>query len=315
MRRRALLGTAAVGAFGLGGCLGRVNPGSNLGVPANESDCPPTPGDRVVCMPETDPGSAAVTLTADSRSESLPATFEFTLRNGSVRTLSTNHYAWSLWKRVDDEWHHVVPEMAPAPLTPLAPGTSHEWQLTAEHELPGNPGRDYTGWSSAGTVSGLGGGEYAFTTDGWFGERTEGRVGFAVLLDIDAPELTLEPTAQVTDSARDGDTVAVRGEGHGAEERRAEFVLRRVDDIDEGTSSGSRTSSDDADNPRTAIPEQAAHDNRLRNTLSYFEDGIERVRYVEENHGTHPAFGVDDPYTIRYGGELYEVSASELGSE
>lgn len=300
MRRRALLGTAAAGIAGLAGCLGRLKPASNLGVPANESDCPPTPGDRVVCVSEIDPGSAAVALTADSHSESLPATFEFTLRNHAVRTLSTNHYAWSLWKRVDGEWHHVVPGVAPAPLTPLAPGTSHEWRLTAEHELPANPGRRYTGWSSSGTVGGLSGGEYAFTVDGWFGERTEGRVGFGVLFEMDAPDLTLEPTAKVSGPEREGDTVTVRGDGGVSDGRNAEFVLRRVDEAAE---------------PRTVIPEQAAHDNRLRNTLSYFEDGVERVRYVEENHGTYPAFGIDDPYRIRYRGAVYDVSATELENE
>jgi hypothetical protein len=59
-------------------------------------------------------------------------------------------------------------------------------------------------------------------------------------------------------------------------------------------------------------PEQAAHDYRLRNTLPYFEDGVERVRYVERSPG-YPSFGVDEPYAIRYEGELYELRAAENG--
>ncbi|MBP1985726.1 hypothetical protein [Halolamina salifodinae] len=300
MRRRALLGTAATGIAAAAGCLGLSNPAENVGVPANESDCPPTPGDRVVCVPESDPESASVAMTADSRSGSLPTTFAFTLTNGSGQTLSTNYYGWNLWKRVDGEWHHIVPDVVQQPLMRLNPGSRHEWRLTAEHVLPARPGRDYTSWESAGTVGGLGGGEYAFTIGGWFGDADEGRVGFAVLFDVDAPELTLEPTARVIGTSRDGDVVTVRGEESDLQDARpAAFVLTRVDD---------------ADDPRRLIPEQAVYDYRLRNTLPFFESGADRVRFVEENT-TWPVFGVNDPYSVRYRGELYRVTATELGTE
>lgn len=302
MRRRALLGTLTATVLGTAGCLDRITPSGNVGDTTDESDCPDV-ADRVVCVPETGPDSAPIALTADSRSISLPATAEFTLTNGTAATLSTNYYAWGLWKRIDDEWHHLVPTMVQMPLVRLSPGSSHGWTLTARHELPPEPGRDYASWESEGTVSGLGGGEYAFTIDGWFGDSSEETVGFAVLLDVDAPELTLDPTERVTESSRDGEVVTVHGEGDGEEERRAEFVLRRVDDADE------------ADDPRRVIPEQAAHDYRLRNTLSYVEEGVEQVRYVEENHAITPAFGVQEPYRISYGGELFEASASELATE
>jgi hypothetical protein len=298
VERRPLLGAAAAGIAGVAGCLGLSNPAESLGVPAGESDCPPTAADRVVCVPETDPGSASVALTADPRSAALPATFAFTLGNGSARTLSTNYYAWTLWKRVEDDWHHIVPAVAPQPLMRLDARSSHEWELTAEHELPADPGRDYASWESAGSIGGLGGGEYAFTTDGWFGDAEE-TVGFGVLFEVDAPELRLEPTARVTGSSRDDDTVTVRGDGLGEEENRAEFLLRRLDS---------------GEDPRRVIPEQAAHDARLRNTLPYFETGVDRVRYVERGHTTGPPFGVGEPYTIRYRGELYEASTRELAS-
>jgi hypothetical protein len=298
VRRRALLGVLGGGAaVGAAGCLERVTPAGRVGAPADESGCPDV-ADRLVCAPAAE--SAPIALTVDSRSVSLPATVEFSLTNGTAATLSTNPYSWGLWKRVDGEWHHLVPDIAPMPLMRLQPGSSHEWELTAEHALPAEPGRVHGSWESAGTVGGLCGGEYAFTTDGWFGDDPEETVGFGVLFDADAPALTLEPTARVTGSSRDGEVVTVRGDGHGEENDRAEFVLRRVDE---------------ADDPREVIPEQAAHDYRLRNTLSYVEAGIERVRYVETGHTTGPAFGVDEPYTISYRGELYEACASQLGSE
>ena len=325
MRRRALL---SLGALSLAGCVDgagdetdaptdsptptTTDPSTptqtatgtppDVGVPPADSDCPaPSDAAQVVCVPETDPDSVPIALTADSRSASLPETFTFTLANETDATFSTNFYDWSLWKRVDGEWHHIVPDMVQEPLMHLSPGDSHAWELTAEHEQLANPSRYYLSWENAGTVGGLGGGEYAFTVSGWFqGGDHDATTAFGVLLEFDAPELTLEPTARVTGSTRDGDTVTVRGEGSDSEDARpAEFVLSRVDD---------------ASDPRTLIPEQAVHDYRLRNTLPYFEQGVERVRYVADD-ATWPAFGVNDPYTIQYNGEFFEVNASVLETE
>ncbi|QKY21441.1 hypothetical protein B4589_014055 [Halolamina sp. CBA1230] len=292
MQRRALL---SLSALALGGCL--APSADEIGVPTTTSDCPPV-GDRIVCVPETDPDSVPIALTADSQSVSPPATVTFTLENGAGRELSTNFYAWTLWKRVDGDWYRVVPDIWPEPLTPLEHGEAHEWALTAEHDLPPNPGRYYDAWLEAGTVSGLGGGEYAFTADGWFGESTDPQLGFAARFSVDAPELTLEPTEKLSDASRDGAVVTVRGVGEG-DDGRAELIVRRVES---------------AADPARVIPEQAAHDYRLRNTLPFFEDGVERVRYVERSPG-YPAFGIDEPYTIRYAGELYELRAEELESE
>lgn len=323
VRRRALL---SLGALALAGCTD-ANPASDrdsptssppntdtpagstatgtppdAGVPPGDSACPGDDVDSVVCVPETDPESVPIALTTDSRSTSLPATFEFTLSNGTDATLSTNFYNWRLWKRVDGEWFHVAPRLVQEPLMLLDPGESHSWELTAEHELPAGSRTEYVSWKDSGTVAGLGGGEYAFTTDGWFGEYNEGekQFQFGVLLAFDAPDLTLEPTEFATGTSREGGTVTVRGEGSDSEDaRRAEFVLSRVDN---------------ADDPRKLIPETAAQDYRMRNTLPYFEDGVERVRFVEEN-ATWPVFGVQEPYTVSYQGEQYRVSADVLETE
>ena len=294
MRRRALL---SLSALAFAGCLAPRS--DELGVPTTTSDCPPV-GDRMVCVPETDPERAPISLTADSRSVSPPETVTFTLENGAGQPLTTNDYGWTLWKRADAEWVRVAPDTRPLPAIVLDDGDSYEWTLTAEHALPPNPWREYDAWHSEGTVSGLGGGEYAFTVDGALGESLDRTIGFAVRFEVDAPGTELEPTARVTDSSRDGGTVTVRGDGRGEEENRAEFVLRRIDD---------------GEDSRTVIPEQAAHDYRLRNTLPHFKEGVERVRYVERGHTTGPPFAVDEPYAIRYRGEPYEASANRLESE
>jgi len=326
VRRRALL---SLGALGLTGCVGGPAtetatesptepptepptdsptstdpPGTppQVGVQPADSDCPA--GDdaaRVVCVPETDPDAVPMALTADARSATLPATRIFTLDNETNATFTTNPYGWSLWKRVDGTWHHLVPDVMPEPAMLLEPGGSYDWELSAEHEQPPDPEARYFSWDSSGTVGGLGGGEYAFTVDGWFeGGSYEAKTVFGVLLQFDAPKLELEPTVRVTGHSRDGHTVTVRGEGSDSEDaRKAEFVLERVEE---------------ASDPRELIPEQAVHDYRLRNTLPYFEQGVERVRYVADE-ATWPAFGVQEPYRISYEGALFEVSASVLETE
>ncbi|MFC6735184.1 immunoglobulin-like domain-containing protein [Halolamina salina] len=294
MRRRALL---SLSALALAGCTA---PGSDaMGVPTDASDCPSV-GDRIVCVPETDSESVAVVLTADAQSVSPPETVTFSLENGSDRTLSTNFYAWTLWKRADGDWYRVVPDIWREPLMTLDPGGRHEWTLSAEHDLPPDPGRYYDAWLEAGTVGGLGGGEYAFTADGVLGDSEGETLGFAARFDVDAPELTLEPTERVVDAARDGGVVTVRGEGVDEDGSRAELTVRCVETAEE---------------PVRIIPERAAHDYRLRNTLSYFEDGVERVRYVEENHAITPSFGIDEPYAIRYEEDLYEVTTGDGEAE
>lgn len=275
-----------------------------VGVPQEESDCP---GGRriarIVCVPETDPESVPIAMTADAYEGSLPAEFTFTLDNGTETLLNINFYQWRVWKRVDGEWFHVAPQGWPEPLHQLPPGESHAWSLACEHDLPSNAYPMGVEGENGATVGGLGGGEYAFTTQGWFeGATHENQTGFAVRFSLDGPAVELGPTDAVTGSSRDGDTVTVRGENPNADEdtKVAAFVVSRVTD-------------DDAD-ARTVIPEQAARDYRLRNTLPYFESGVAEVRYVQRD-STVPPFGVNDPYTIRYEGESYRVSSEVVESE
>lgn len=278
----------------------------DVGVPPGESDCPSDGDlDRLVCIPETDPDSVPISLTGqpESGTISLPASLRFGLVNDTEGTFQTNPYDWRLWKRVDGQWHVVAPDVVPDPLLLMPPGGSHGWTLTLEHSLPASPDSGYYGaWDASGTVEGIGGGEYAFTTGGWF-DTAEGTqdLGFGVRFTVDAPQTTLEPTDAVTEISRDGDTVTVRGESippEGPPVRTTEYVLVR----DES----------DAES-RRLLPEVAARDRMLRNTLSYVEEGVREVRYLERNRGLDSRFGLTPRFT--YEDDRFESTVTDGATE
>ena len=259
----------------------------------------------MVCTPETDPDSVPIALSGRpaSGTVSLPESLRFELANDTEGTFQTNPYDWRLWKRVDSEWSVVAPDVILDPLLLMPPGDSHGWTLTLEHSLPASPDSGYYGaWDASGTVEGIGGGEYAFTTGGWF-DTAEGtqNLGLGVRFTVDAPQTTLEPSDAVTGVSRDGDTVTVRGESipsDGPPVRTTEYVLVR----DES----------DAES-RRILPEVAARDRILRNTLSYVEDGVREVRYLERNRGFDTRFGLTPRFT--YEGERFEGTVTDGATE
>lgn len=336
MRRRALLANlGSVTALGLAGCLGGVAPGSDdtarpptdsptdhsstddtptgdtpaqpdpdVGVPSDESDCPVSDTDatvRVVCTPAggSPPGGTGLTPTAET--VALPTdTVGFTLSNATDTRLDTNFYAWKVWKRVDGDWFHVAPRYWNVPLMQLAPGESHRWTLTVDNtDLDGRLPR--AGGVEEVTVAGLGGGEYAFGTDGWFASAShERKTAFAARFSVAGPQLDLTPTDEVTGTARDGDSVTVRTDVASTEDtRRCAFRVTRADG---GTAVD-----------RHRITEQLLRDRRFRNTLPFFESGVETVSLVEPN-GVRPPFGVTDPFVVGYEGARYRVRAEEIGA-
>jgi hypothetical protein len=146
------------------------------------------------------------------------------------------------------------------------------------------------------TVAALGGGEYAFGTDGWFASAShERKTAFAVRFGVAGPQLALTPTNEVTGTSRDDDRVTVRTDVEAtADDRRCAFHVTRVDD---GTPVD-----------RHRITEQLLRDRRFRNTLPFFESGVQQVSLVEPN-GVWPPFGVTDPFVVGYEGARYRVSA------
>jgi hypothetical protein len=243
-------------------------------------------------------------LTPPTQRGSLPtATFEFTLRNETDVRFDTNFYAWRVWKRVDGEWFHVAPQGWNDPLMALGPGDSHVWKLTVDGRENRAPSTAASGTETL-SLTGLGGGTYAFVVDGWFATADhENSVGFAARFDLGGDPVELTPTSEVTETTREDGTVVVdtaHEAGDGA--RRAAFVVERL-----GTDSGETPPTD----VRRLVTEQVLRDRRLRNTLPFFEDGVETVR-LEEQNSVWPAFGVRRPQRIVYEGVHYRLSAEAL---
>lgn len=277
----------------------------SVGVPPNEASGPPWDDDvtRVVSWTEAT-AETPVRLTPAKGRGSLPtARFEFTLRNDADARFAFNDYGWSVWKRTDGEWFHVEPRYWPEPLRYLDSGEAHTWTLAVDNtRLDGSPLSPVEGRSSV-TLVGLGGGTYAFTVDGWFeSEGYENGLGFAARFELDGDAVELAPTNEVTETARDGDTVVVSTDVEsGDDARTVAFVVRRADG----------ESGDDGGDARRVIAEQALRDRKLRNTLPFFEDGVETVR-LEEPNSSVPPFGVRGTERIEYEGERYRITTEEV---
>jgi hypothetical protein len=276
----------------------------DVGVPPAESPCPVFDTEstlRVVCTPPggTPPGGTGLTPTAGTVDLPIDAV-EFTLSNATDTRLDTNFYAWKVWKRVDGDWYHVAPRYWNVPLMQLAPGESHRWTLTVDNtDLGGRLPR--AGGVDEATVAGVGGGEYAFGTDGWFASAShERKTAFAARFRVRGPQVVLTPTDEVTGTSRDGDAVTVRTNVEATgESRPCAFRVTRL-------AGGVRV-----DDARRRITEQLLRDRRFRNSLPFIEPGVETVSLVEPN-GVRPPFGVAESFVIGYEGAQYRVRAEEL---
>ena len=337
MQRRALL--TAIGASVFAGCVADESPAAtgtdtdtpetpsgepattttkqptmtstpttpDVGVSPSEAAGPPWDDDieRVVAWPDvTD--ETAIALTPPTQQGSLPTTtFEFTLTNGTDVRFDTNFYAWRVWKRVDGSWFHVAPTAWPQPLMTLEPAESHTWTLTVDNTTSdGAPFSHVEGRESI-SLSGLGGGTYAFTIDGWFAtEDYQNGLGFVARFDLSGDPVELAPTDEVVETTREGDTIVVSTDREaGGDARKAAYI---VDRLAEGESSDGTA--------RRVITEQILRNRELRNTIPFFEDGVETVR-LEEQNSTFPAFGINDTRLVEYEGVRYRISAEELEQE
>ncbi|SFG79113.1 hypothetical protein SAMN04488063_2954 [Halopelagius inordinatus] len=277
----------------------------DVGVPPNEASGPPWDDDvtRVVSWTEATEETPIRLTPARSRGPLPTAGFEFALRNDTDARFAFNDYGWSVWKRVDGEWFHVEPRYWPEPLRYLGPGESHAWTLTVDNDrLDGTPLSPVEGRRSV-TLVGLGGGTYAFTVDGWFeSEDYENGVGFAARFELDGDPVELTPTDEVTETTRDGDTVVVATDADsGSDAQTVAFVVRRADG----------ESGDGGDDVRRILTEQALRDRTLRNTLPFFEAGVETVR-LEGRASSAPAFGVSDGGRIEYEGDRYLITTEKI---
>jgi hypothetical protein len=279
---------------------GSVAPGE-IGVPASETDRP-VHGDenaaRVVCWPEM--ADSPLVLAASADGVSLPqGELTFTLGNDTETPFITNFYDWRVRKRVDGEWFSIAPQRVPQPAMVVEPGQSHSWTLSVDN-ADGNSLDRAEGTDDV-SVAGLGGGEYAFTTGGWF-ETTDHdqQTALAARFSIDGPQVPLEPSAKVTGTTREGDVVTVDRELRtGYNGRKAEYRVTRVER---------------APDPRDLITEQVLRMRNLRDALAFFQPGVETVRFVEEN-GVYPPFGIDEKQYVTYEGQVFELTSKELENE
>ncbi|WP_049893407.1 hypothetical protein [Halogranum rubrum] len=331
MRRRALLST--LGVTVLAGCTANDSVGNtgdrtasstdslepatapatatpdatDVGVSPAEAAGPPWDDDvkRVVSWADVTE-STPIALRPPTQQASLPgATFEFTLANDTDVRFETNFYGWSVWKQVDEAWFHVAPTAWPVPLMTLESGESHTWTVTVDNSELHRDIMWVEGTEDL-SLAGLGGGTYAFTIDGWFASQDyDQSLGFASQFVLDGDPVELVPTNEVTGTTREGDTVVVEtSHGAGDDSRRAAFVVERLGD--------ESVESQESD-VRRLITEQALRDRELRNTLPFFEEGVETVR-LEEQNSSWPIFGLDEPRVIEYEGVQYRLSAEELSA-
>lgn len=215
----------------------------------------------------------------------LPAKVEYTFVNHSRRTVSGNPYFWRLWKRVDDQWFHVAPWGWPLPLLMLPPGGTQSWTLAAfdDHAIR---------FDGANSVGHLGGGRYAF-------EVGIGRedVTHAALLDVEAPEASIEPMEGLEVSR---DRTAVRVEWS-----------RRTDEVPPATMTLTRARDAEA----RLIAEQLMQDRNaaLRNTVPFLEPALERVVLVTDRNtvsrGARTGGYEDGSFRFSFDGQAYEATA------
>jgi hypothetical protein len=129
-------------------------------------------------------------------------------------------------------------------------------------------------------VGNLGGGTYAFESMYSTDEDAPVDIGhFATLLEVDAPPVEIRPTPDADLSVeRDGATVHVDWPRRPEVERATLTVERRDDNP-----------------PKRILPEQVlrARNRGLRNTLAFFEDGVDRVVLRTDRNTVSRAAGAE----------------------
>ncbi|OAQ54169.1 hypothetical protein HTG_01150 [Natrinema mahii] len=317
--RRSLL--AAIGSMALAGCLAGDDES-----PANDSrpddDLTPLPDDdrtlpapgtdpdgypeydveRLVAFDEIDPGETAIYLEPSAASITESERLTFTLSNESASEFTHNPYRWSLHKRVDGRWYHVAPRGINEPAHSLEPGDSFAWDLTVDNDgIEDGRSTGGHGVAEPDPIAGLGGGEYAFGTEGDVDDGpAEGSVGFCARFDLEADSLSLTTTDAITSIEWEDDVLVASSDrvaSEGDDTRLGAYELVRTTDDVAGTE---------------LIRETLLRNDQLRDAIALAREyDADRVR-LEEYDAWTPIFGIENTRYYHYDGETYAVSTRVL---
>lgn len=349
MRRRTLLRALPAGAAALGGCLSRFpaddppgspspNPitGSPTGTPPG--DLPPCPdlgnGEaKTVCVGATPDAPSASLLKFTLTDATLPsAEASFTLTNTTDGQLSSNFYAWRLFQYFQDSWVHVTPRPVPEPLMLLQSGASHTWTLAVEN---GPLGTDEEAVLGGGTtdlaLGGLPPGHYAFaisvsvrpdetpTATGSEGTatRTDASTATSTPKQVDSPIDALPEHVVLVARFR------LSGESPGLVPAPDAEVASREDGVVEVTTAAGR----DPDTPDVVVTAERAPEKAdaakpiplalayqspgVRNTVPFFESGVDRVELTTGNYYGPLQFADDGTRLVTLLGETYRLSRTD----
>jgi len=213
MRRRALLATLGTATALTAGCLNRSNGGdpdetttddtpsgdpttrtdrTTTGTPADPDsrfagvECPSFEDtDRTVCFHTPGNGSSKVSVEpstqvfAPATGDGTVETVTFVLHNRSGGTFGLNPHAWSLYRRTDDGWAFVAPDVYVEPWHTIEAGGTYTWHLSAqEHSAPMSE-------DATAIVRDLAEGTYAFQITGAGGDGPESGTSYECIALFD----------------------------------------------------------------------------------------------------------------------------------
>jgi hypothetical protein len=244
---------------------------------------PAIPGDaRTAWYHEADASTPTYVRPSVERAD-LPAEVSFTFVNHAREALGCGH--WSLYKRHEGRWFHLGPYVRTMECRRVAPGGAKRWEL---HAFPGE-GVDCQG---AAVYGHLGGGRYAAVA-GYGHEAPQS----AAMVELTGDPVAVVPTEDVS-ADRDGARVDVDSPRPTRDGRDpVTVVVSRADGAD-----------------RTVVAEQVMRRRYrgLRNTLPFFESGVDEVALHTDDTVAEQAVGYDRSSTrFRFRGDAYEVALEE----
>lgn len=310
--RRTLLAAASGSLLASAGCLDVIQSDDQ---PTDASDDPPyalptdsvdtdqcptfDAADHVVSSDAVDPDETAIFLEVDSQTVTESEQLTATLRNQTTDEFEYHEDGLGLSKRVDGQWHQLIPYGHPSSRHVLAGERSHEWNLTIDNDdvAAGNSPADTDGE----TLSGLTSGEYAITARGRFAADARS-IGFCTHVTLESTSLEVTPTAAVTETAVDGDTLIAHSDRNDPDAAYTELGAYELH-VDESIP---------ADEATTLITETVLRNDQQRDVIALAtEYDVSHVR-LEEYDATTPLFGTGETGYYEYDDLRFEITTQTL---